>query len=204
MWPGLPVDGGTTILGNDIAGSRARADVAPPVIVAPTPLASSKPDKNETEFPEVFTARAVTRGTKRAKSDGIKFTGHNDAPRQHGLGLPCIDLPWSVSHSKFVAEQRAHCSLKGPLELARPAGEVKSYAQCYFVDNDVLMRKWVPQWKHFVGEPVDEVVVPSRFRDTVLQVSHDESGHLGVRKSYDRIPRYFDVYKVTPHLSGNR
>lgn len=33
--------------------------------------------------------------------------------------------------------------------------------------------------------------MPSRFCSMVLQISHEESGHLGVRKRYDRILRYF-------------
>lgn len=187
--PALPVDGVTMILGNDIAGSRVWADVAPPAIVVSAPMVSSKPDKSEAEFPDVFTACAVTRAMKRAQSDEMNSTESDDSPQQHNV--TCLDVPWSVSRSDLVAAQRADCSLKSLLEVARPAGEVKNHAQCYFIDNDVLMRKWVPQWEHFVGDPVYQVVVPSRFREMVLQVSHDESGHLGVRKTYDRILRYF-------------
>ena len=53
------------------------------------------------------------------------------------------------------------------------------------------MRKWVPHGPDFVGDPIFQIVVPSKFHSVVLQVSHDECGHMGVRKTYDRILRYF-------------
>ena len=39
----------------------------------------------------------------------------------------------------------------------------------------------------FVGDPIFQVVVPSKFRGYVLKLAHDGSGHLGVHKTYDRI-----------------
>ena len=67
--PALPLDGIEVILGNDICGSRVWADVPPPIVVL-APLVSSEPDKNEKEFPDVFTACAVTRAMTRAQADG--------------------------------------------------------------------------------------------------------------------------------------
>ena len=69
--------------------------------------------------------------------------------------------------------------------------EVKDRAHGYFLDNGVLVRKWVPCNEVGVGHPLFQVVVPAKFRKFVLQVSHDQSGHQGVRKTYDRILRYF-------------
>lgn len=46
--------------------------------------------------------------------------------------------------------------------------------------------------ENFVGNPLFHIVVPSKFRDEVLRTSHDQSGHLGVRKTrYDYILQYF-------------
>ena len=53
------------------------------------------------------------------------------------------------------------------------------------------MRKWVLHGDEFVGDPVLQVVVPSRLREMVLKRAHDESGRWGVRKTYDRIFRFF-------------
>lgn len=54
-----------------------------------------------------------------------------------------------------------------------------------------FMRKWVPCGGDFIGEPVFQVVVPSGFRELVLQTAHDACGHLGVKKTYDCVLRYF-------------
>ena len=143
--PALPLDGVTMILGNDICGSRVWADGPPPAIVAPEPLVSSGPDKSEAEFPDVFATCAVTRA--QSKSTGkVDTFEHND--------VICPDVPWSVSHSELVKEQQADESLGALLEMALPVGEMKNHAQCYFVESDVLMRKWVPQQEDFVGDPV--------------------------------------------------
>ena len=141
------------------------------------------------DFPEVFRACAVTRAMKRAQLVGTEVTEEVDTFQQHED--TCSNVPWSVSHSELVSEQRADRSLNKLLDMVQPAGEVKSNSRCYFIQNEVLMRKWVPQSEHFLGKPIYQVVVPSKFRSVVLQISHDESGHLGVRKTYDRILRYF-------------
>lgn len=88
----------------------------------------------------------------------------------------CTDVPWSVSHSELLAAQQADETLKGMLEAAQPVGELENRAQGYFIQSNVLMRKWAPQGKDFVGDPVYQVVVPARFRSVVLQSSHF-SGH---------------------------
>ncbi|KAF7654545.1 hypothetical protein LDENG_00068500 [Lucifuga dentata] len=105
--------------------------------------------------------------------------------------LTLSGIPWSISHSELVEEQQADSSLKELLEKVLPIDEVKNNAQCYFIQNDLLMRKWTPHGVHCVGEPIYQVVVPSKFHSMVLQVSHDESGHQGVKKTYDRVLRYF-------------
>ncbi len=53
------------------------------------------------------------------------------------------------------------------------------------------MRKWVPCDGDFVGKAVYQVVMPTEFRDVVLKIAHDCCGHLGVRKTYDQVLRYF-------------
>ena len=62
------------------------------------------------------------------------------------------------------------------------------------------MRKWVPSGDCFVGEAIYQTVVPGKFRELVLGVSHgDVAGHLGVRKTYERILRHF----LWPRLRGD-
>ena len=45
--------------------------------------------------------------------------------------------------------------------------------------------------ENFVGDPVWQIVVPSKFRSEVLKASHDQSGHLGVYKTHNYILQYF-------------
>lgn len=67
--PALPLDGITMILGNEICLSRVWVEGPPPAIVVPDPLVSSGPDINEAEFPEVFSACAVTRVQSKSQSE---------------------------------------------------------------------------------------------------------------------------------------
>lgn len=40
-----------------------------------------------------------------------------------------------------------------------------------------------------LGNPVFQIVVPTKFRSDVLKVAHHDSGHSGVTKTYDRVLR---------------
>ena len=104
-------------------------------------------------------------------------------------GLP--DFPLSVSHSELQREQRADRSLDELFGSVLTPREVKSVASGYFLQDGILMRKWVPHGEDFVGDSIFQVVVPSKFRGYVLKLAHDGSGHLGVHKTYDRILRHF-------------
>ena len=46
-----------------------------------------------------------------------------------------------------------------------PAEKVRDIAQGYFVQGDLLVRKWVPCVGDAVGEAIFQVVVPSSFCD---------------------------------------
>lgn len=188
--PELPIDGITVILGNDVAGDRVWADQPARPVVVPVPLGSKGPDENERQFPEVFTACTVTRA----------MTGHNEDFSAHATEvndeteLPVLSLsntPLSVSHSELVNEQKADPTLKELFQSVFPADEMKNRAQGYFIQKEVLVRKWVPHGDGVVGDPVYQIVVPSRLRELVLRVSHDESGHMGVSKTYNRVLRHF-------------
>lgn len=57
--------------------------------------------------------------------------------------------------------------------------------------DSLLVKKWVPHGESFVGDPIVQIVVPEKFRESVLKVAHEGSGHLGVQKTYDRVLRHF-------------
>ena len=60
----------------------------------------------------------------------------------------------------------------------------------------------MPHGETFVNTPVLQVVVPSKFWEEVLRVSHNQSGHMGVRKTYDYALRYFFWPRMKRDVSG--
>ena len=66
------------------------------------------------------------------------------------------------------------------------------------------MRKWSPTDcdNSEKGETVYQIVVPTVHRREVLELAHDlpMSGHLGVRKTYNRVLQHGKVVQRVPHL----
>lgn len=65
--------------------------------------------------------------------------------------------------------------------------EVKNAPRAYLLHDGILVRQWVPHGEVLVGDPIFQVVVPSKLPRHVLKLAHEESGHLGFQKTYDRI-----------------
>lgn len=124
----------------------------------------SQPDDIEAEFPEVFAACAVTRAMTRTKSDSSMFE-----PGEKSLS----DFPLPASQEDLKGEQKADLSLRSLFEQVVADAELESSACRCFLHDTLLVRKWIP------------------FRESVLKVAHDGSGHLGVRKKKDRVLRHF-------------
>ena len=189
--PALPVEGVTLILGNGAAGERVWGGASPPPVVSSVPLMRKQPDNDAVSFPLVFTACAVTRSMAQNSPPAVPEHEESDGEEAEGLCFSLSDVSLSVTQEELEHEQRADASLNGLFDVALPAHEVKNDSHCYFLLKGLLMRKWVPHGDAFVGDPVLQVVVPSRLREKVLRRAHDESGHWGVKKTYDRILRFF-------------
>ena len=179
----LPVEGLHMILGNDLAGDKVWADGQPNVVKAamfPTVASSVTP----LPLGDIFPACAITRAASR------------DAQR---MEPECLELPDSLlvdqlagSQAELVAEQKADSSLTELFDRVVPASEVRDTAQCYFLLNGLLVRKWLSHGDASVGEPIFQVVVPRNCRSKVLQTSHgDVALHLGVYKTYSHILQHF-------------
>lgn len=56
----------------------------------------------------------------------------------------------------------------------------------------------MPQGEHHLGDTIYQMVVPQKSHKTVLLIAPD-SGHLGVRKTYDCVLRHF-----RPHLKKTK
>lgn len=102
-------------------------------------------------------------------------------------------LPFpSVSKAELVQEQQGDAALTELFQQVRPVEEMESVAHGYCLEDDLLVRKWLPQGERFVGDAIFQIVVPSKLRDGILKTAHDMgAGHVGVRRTYDKVLRYF-------------
>ena len=70
----------------------------------------------------------------------------------------------------------------------------------YLIKDNILMRKWSPTEcdNSEKGETVYEIVVPTVHRREVLELAHDlpMSGHLGVRKTHNRVLQHFFAWPL--------
>ncbi|KAL2102544.1 hypothetical protein ACEWY4_001712 [Coilia grayii] len=196
--PSLPVEGVAMLLGNDLAGGK----VLPCPIVSP--VSSGLDVKMSMDLPEVFPSSVVTRAmAQRFKNDTpddvIDLSDTFLAsPSADGVQLSCV--PPSVSaklplnREQLIKEQTDDSSLTPLFSQVMSKSEVDSSPQGYFVQDGVLMRKWRPltapahDW-----HVVNQIVVPTALREEILSLAHDHhfAGHLGVKKTADRVMHNF-------------
>lgn len=103
--------------------------------------------------------------------------------------LPVGDLPWTVCSRELVKKQKLGPSIKDLLNMTPRS--VQSFLP-------LLSGKWMPQGEHHLGDTIYQMVVPQKSHKTVLLIAPD-SGHLGVRKTYDCVLRHF-----RPHLKKKK
>uniref|UniRef100_A0A4W6FVS0 Gypsy retrotransposon integrase-like protein 1 n=1 Tax=Lates calcarifer TaxID=8187 RepID=A0A4W6FVS0_LATCA len=187
--PALPIPGVDIILGNDLAGIRVWADGPPPPVVTSSPSVAEKPDESAQSFPSVFTACAVTRAMRSREAEPEAEQSDTEGNEAPSVSIP--DSLLSVSRSDLAQEQSSDLSLRELFHMVLPGAKGKSAARGYFLQDQLLVRKWVPHGDCFVGNPVFQIVVPEKFREEVLRTAHNQSGHLGVRKTYNYILKYF-------------
>lgn len=215
--PGFPISGVSVIMGNDLAGGRVL--VTPEV--TPVPVVCNRPDELAREYPNVFTSCAVTRAAaKREKEqdkDDINLSesfmcGLNAEPDEPSLtvknrGKCDINVPdvsgLSLSRQQLIADQKADESLAHLFEGAVTGDVIEAMSTGYVVKDGLLMRKWTPLNVSPVEEwsVVTQIVVPMPYRVEILKLAHDNplAGHLGIKKTYNRILRHF----FWPGLKGD-
>ena len=119
---------------------------------------------------------------------GRVFADQTVQPLQPTEPAYLSNLPVSISHAELVREQKADPTLNDLFNCVLPKQDVNNLAQGYFIEDGVLLRKCVPHGHGFsAGDPIVQIVIPSRFRETVLRSAHYESGHRGVRKTYELV-----------------
>ena len=149
--PPLPMGGVQVILGNDLAGSRVWPDV--PVDTISSQVGNSESPKTPSV---VLPTCAVTRATSRASGDSC--FEHSDKKRESISFVPAFPLP--VSCSDLVKEQKDDPTLHALYNQLLPDDEVESAAQGYFLQDGLLVRKWVPQGECFMGMKLYKLFCP--------------------------------------------
>ncbi|KAL2089323.1 hypothetical protein ACEWY4_014011 [Coilia grayii] len=177
----LPVEGVEVILGNNLAGDRVWPDVpSPPVVCSEVFSDVQNVDACVSQFPEVFTACAVTRAKSRAQA----INKSSVLPQLHSL-------PASLSRSEVILAQTEDEELGEALAGALPGEKMQCVDGGYFVLDGLLVRKYLP-YNTELEDAVVQVVLPKNFRQCVLQTAHgDVAGHFGIKKTYMRLLQHF-------------
>ena len=219
--PTLPIPGVDLLIANDIGLDKVY--VSP--VVSVVPKVDLKTEKLESEFPGIFPACAVTRSqtkrepellipqqplfTEKSPVDSTDVNISDDVDDSYSLEntflMKCdktdegpVDvgqLQVKADRKTLVSRQKLDPSLTKLYSRVVDADRIESEAVCYFLHNEVLMRKWrdpiVPASK--VWEVKEQICVPKCYRKEILSLAHDIplAGHLGVRKTKDRILQSF-------------
>lgn len=191
--PTLPVGGVQLLLGNDLAFDRVWANP----VISNTPCEAPETHALEAEYPAVFSACVVTRSQAREKSvysDSVCKSSVNLGETQLGKLLRGFnDL--SFSRDKLIAEQQSDPVLAVYMETAASLEEIRYMAGGFYLENGVLMRKWRPPTRPATEDwcVLAQVVLPACFREEVLRLAHEVpmSGHLGIRKTQEKVLRHF-------------
>ena len=100
-----------------------------------------------------------------------------------------------LSRSQLCKEQHSDPEILPLFERALDENEISQVPVCYYVKNDILMRKWHPPDVSAEDEwTVDhQIVVPRIHRPEILNLAHETpmSGHLGGNKTYHKIRNHF-------------
>ncbi|XP_055788765.1 uncharacterized protein LOC129861392 [Salvelinus fontinalis] len=186
--PSLPIEGVDVVLGNNLAGDRVWPVVFPSRVVPIKPSVVEIPDESVQSSPGMFRACAVMSSMSRGEL--VTVPTDENTTKKYATAFPVI--PLSVTHSDLVSAQRTDPTLEELRDQIVPVEQLGDVTHCYFLKEDVLMRKWVSHGSRFLGEAISQVVVPVKLRELVLTTSHNGvAGHMGVRKTYHRILRHF-------------
>ena len=100
-----------------------------------------------------------------------------------------------ISRQSLIEEQSNDKELLDLFKIALTPVEAEKGSVGYLIKDNILMRKWSPAEcdNSEKGDTVYQIVVPTVHRREVLELAHDlpMSGHLGIRKTYNRVLQHF-------------
>ena len=181
----LPVEGISMLLGNDLAGSKVVTE--PKMVTQPDDDADT--EKLTAFYPGIFPACAVTRSAKQKECDPYQLENSFMA------NLDVLDTSDSISLSSLVTKQKADGTLSSSFDEAVTEEESADVPVCFYLNPDgVLMRKWrASDASAHSWNEIHQVVTPTQYREEILRLAHESpmGGHLGVRKTLDRVRHHF-------------
>ena len=104
-------------------------------------------------------------------------------------------MTFQLSRSQLCKEQHSDPEILSLFDRALDENEMSHVPVCYYVKNDILMRKWRPLDVSADDEWTvnHQIVVPRDYRREFLNLAHETpmSGHLGINKTYHKILNHF-------------
>ena len=220
--PSLFFKGVHLLLGNDLAGDNVVVNplltTIPCLDQPPDPIEQEIPDL----YPSCAVTRAMAKKAKQNDGEidltdtflGQSFTDeiiNSLSPTLSGKQTDLSDKSESshyssvlndqgqghdlVSRSQLCKEQHNDPEILPLLERALDEKEIDQVPVCFYVKNDILMRKWRPPDVSAEDEWTvnHQIVVPRVYRPEILNLAHDTpmSGHLGINKTYHKILNHF-------------
>ena len=214
--PSLPIKGISLLLGNDLASGK---DILCPIV---SEKAQENPDN---ENLDVYPACAVTRAMAQQMSKeglnspvdssdcgfnlgdtffsklddlsihGDKITQDNSKSCKKASISSADKSTDEISRNKLINEQRKDPELRDLYKLTVDSENIDTEQKCYYIKDDVLMRKWRPPdaYQNETWKVIHQIVVPKIYRNDILSLAHDlpMSGHMGVSKTYNKILNHF-------------
>ena len=178
--PALPIDGVAVILGNKLSGGRVWAVGSSSSVSGTADGPGAQPHVEGDQVPEVHSVSAITRSASRVWTE--------PADPDSRASTIVMGLPTSISRSRLIQEQFSDSSLQPLFGKARLFVD-GDLAPGYVVKDGILMRRCLPRNNVRPDDPVWQVAVPSALRQLVMKTAHDDAGHMGVKKTYDRVIR---------------
>ena len=163
LTPSLPMPGITFLLGNDIAGGK----VTPQPKMSLTPIIDQDTEKLNDEIPGLFPACIVTRSKSYDMPTVNETLPPSDCTELHENILHCNDESSDdlITRSQLILAQHCDPSLKRFFEKVISSDEIDLVPVGYYLDKDVLMRKY-----RAPDVPFDEewrvqyqIVVPAKY-----------------------------------------
>ena len=196
MRPSLPVEGISLILGNDL---EKFPGIFPASVVTRSMRAKKEAikeqGKEETGLLGTFLENIDGKFEERNKEKAEKALTRNESMNVKGNipGKQEGESKSVISRQNLIEEQSNDKELLDLFKIALTPVEKVSVG--YLIKDNILMRKWSPTEcdNSEKGDTVYQIVVPTVHRREVLELAHHlpMSGHLGVRKTYNRVLQHF-------------